>query len=215
MDAFAAELEACLASLELGTDEDASETMIVAPPRRQRARRRRRISPLAVAILALALLALAGVGVGLLAVRGHNKPKPVPVSTPIHLHGISGYDPYGDTEHDSDAPLATDGSRTTYWNTEHYRSFDKPGVGLLLDAGHPVSPHRITVESQTPGFTAEIRAGNNGSGADFHRVAKAQAVGGESTFALDLHEPLRYYVVWITKLPTGISSVDLNEVRAG
>jgi serine/threonine-protein kinase len=220
MDAFAAELEACLQSLESGTDAaaDASETVITAPRQPPRAHMRRRVSPLALAILALALLALAGVVVGLLAVRGHgNKPKAVPVSTPIHLRGISGYDPYGDNhvEHDSSAPLATDGSRDTYWNTEHYNSFDKQGVGVLLDAGRPVSPHRITVESQTPGFTAEIQAGNFPSGSDFHRVSKSQAIGRETTFALDLHEPLRYFVVWITNLPTGISSVDVNEVRAG
>jgi eukaryotic-like serine/threonine-protein kinase len=213
MDAFASELEACLATLESDVDADGAGTMIMRPPR---PRRRRRVSPLALAIAGLGLVALAAVVIGLLAVRDRGgKPKAVPVSTPIHVQGISGYDPYGDTEHDSKAGLATDRNRTTFWNTEHYNSFDKPGVGLLVDAGHAVSPHGITVDTDTPGFIAEIQAGNDRSGGDFHRVSSSQKISGETTFELDLHQPQRYFVVWITKLPPGVSSVDINEVRAG
>jgi tRNA A-37 threonylcarbamoyl transferase component Bud32 len=213
MEAFAAELEACLAALEAGGDPDGAGTMVIRRPRA--ARKRRRASPLALAFAGLGLVALAAVVIGLLAVRDHGKPEPVPVSTRIHLQGVSGYDPYGDTEHDSKAGLATDRNRTTAWNTEHYNSFDKPGVGLLLDAGKAVSPHGITVDTDTPGFTAQIRAGNDPGGADFHRVSSSETISGETTFALDLHQPQRYFVVWITKLSPGVSSVDLNEVRAG
>jgi len=176
------------------------------------------VSPLAFAITGAGLIAVAAVVLGLLATRTHHSPPPaVPVSTKIHLQGIRGYDPFGDNhaEHDNVAGLATDGNRSTAWNTEHYNSFNKPGVGLLLDAGSPVSPHRITVDTTTPGFTAEIMAGNDPGGADFHPVASAETISGETTFELDLHAAKRYYVVWITKLPSGTSSVEINEVRAG
>ena len=51
----------------------------------------------------------------------------------------------GDGEHDADAPKATDDNPTTYWDTEHYNTFSKRGVGVVLDAGRAVklaSDHR-------------------------------------------------------------------------
>ena len=63
-------------------------------------------------------------------------------------------------EHDAEAPNATDGNPTTYWETEHYRDgLRKPGVGVVLDAGRAVAAKRIAVTSDTPGFTATILAG--------------------------------------------------------
>ena len=53
------------------------------------------------------------------------------------------------------APLATDGTLGTVWQTESYHdapSLGKPGVGLVLDAGTPVQLHRITVVTSTPGL---------------------------------------------------------------
>jgi eukaryotic-like serine/threonine-protein kinase len=216
MQAFAAELEACLLVLDAGEETDGDGTMVMRRPAPRRTRRR--MSPLAFAITGAGMIAVAAVVLGLLATRTHHsQPPAVPVSTPIHLLGVRGYDPFGDNhaEHDNLAGLATDRNRSTAWNTEHYNSFNKPGVGLLLDAGRPVSPHRITVDTTTPGFTAEIKAGNDPGGADFRSVASAQTISGETTFALDLHQAKRYYVVWITKLPSGTSSVEINEVRAG
>src|SRR5919204_1630167 len=216
MDAFAAELEACIAGLDTDEDEEA-ETMIRATPlARPPAARRKRVSPWAIGISLLALVAIAAVVIGLVALRGRTHHVAVPVAARIHLHGIKGYDPYGDNhaEHDSDAPKATDGQQATAWTTEHYDSFDKPGVGLLLDAGKAVDPHGITVDTASPGFTARILAGDDPSGADFHPVSATRTINGETTFPLDLHAARRYFVLWITKLPSGVVQVQINEVRA-
>ena len=90
-------------------------------------------------------------------------------------------------------------------------------VGGNVDAGHPVQPHGITIHTNTPGFTAEIKAGNDPNGnTDFHTVSKgaAQTINGETTIQLGLHSAQRYFVIWITKLPPGSGSVHINEVTA-
>jgi eukaryotic-like serine/threonine-protein kinase len=216
MDAFAAELEACLVELERQPgDADTQERIAVA--RAVPARRRKRVSPWAIGIAWLGVAAIAAVVVGFLALRNHHSKKASPAAARIHLRGLRGYDPYGDNhaEHDSVAALATDGQQSTAWNTEHYDggNLGKPGVGLLLDAGHAVSPHGITIDTSTPGFVAAILAGNDATGSDFHEVAKPQMISGETTLAFDLHAPKRYFAVWITKLPPGIPQVQINEVK--
>ncbi len=73
----------------------------------------------------------------------------------IRLSGVGAYDPDGDrSEHDSEAPNATDGDQSTYWTTETYRSFSrtKPGVGLVVDAGAVVEPSQITVDDGHTGL---------------------------------------------------------------
>ncbi|HEY3070463.1 MAG TPA: protein kinase [Gaiellaceae bacterium] len=129
----------------------------------------------------------------------------------VHLTAVSDHDPDGDgREHPEAVPAATDGDESTYWTTESYRSFSKPGVGLVLDAGKRVELSRLTVTSDDPGFTAKIQAGNRSNGG-FVDVSDEQEVGERTTF--DLHGgTYRYYVIWITD-PNGRAHV--NEVRAG
>jgi eukaryotic-like serine/threonine-protein kinase len=218
MDAFAAELEACLAALDSPDEDDEAQTMIVARgPSAVTARRHSSIFPWAVGLALLALAGLAAVIIGLVVVGGGSEKTPLQAAAAIHLRGVRGYDPFGDnkTEHDSAAPNATDRNRETYWETEHYNSFQKPGVGLMLDPGRAVSPHGITIDTTTPGFVAEIEAGNDPNGGDFHRVSRSATISGETTLELDLHAAKRYFVVWITKLPPGTESVQIDEVRAG
>jgi eukaryotic-like serine/threonine-protein kinase len=214
MDEFVAELEAALAGLEQEADTDASgKTAVVRAPRPPARRTRSSAAPFLLA--ALGLLAIAAVVVGFLALRNHVTGPNTPVAAHIHLQGISGYDPYGTGgEHDDKAGLATDGSKRTFWDTEHYNgaALNKTGVGLLLDAGKPVSPSGITVDTSTPGFTARILAGNDRSGADFRTESPLQQINGETTLVVHLHEPKRYFVLWITKLPVGVDSVQITEV---
>ncbi|TML73479.1 MAG: serine/threonine protein kinase [Actinobacteria bacterium] len=219
MDAFAAELEACLASLD-APDDDAGATMVggrvapVAAPSGAR-RSRKRVSRSAIGAIVLGVLALAAVIVGLLALRGHGKKHtPSQPAAAVRLRGVGSYDPFGDREeHSSAAPRATDHNQTTYWDTEHYTSFTKPGVGLVLDAGRAAKPAGITIMTTTPGFTAEVQAGQS-AGGPFHPVSATQTINGTTTIRLDLHAPSRYFVVWITRLPAGVSSVQITEVQA-
>jgi serine/threonine-protein kinase len=215
MDAFAAELEACLAELERGADEADTEgrTAIAPAPGRRPARRRKSVSRWAIATALIGLAAIAAVVVGLLTLRGHHGPAPRATAAGIHLHGISGYDPYGSGgEHDSTAALATDNNTSTSWDTEHYISFTKPGVGLLLDAGKPVRPKGITIDTPTPGFTAQIRSGSTPTG-PLHPVSPLEVINGQTTLALNQSTSERYYVVWITKLPP-TNHAEIDDVTA-
>jgi serine/threonine-protein kinase len=220
MDAFAAELRACLAELN---DPDADATFISQSPvlRQSRPRRsragaaRRRRWP----IYLLLLLALAAVAAAVLALRGSKRDTSSQggtkggTGTVVALHATRAFDPEGDnSEHDSSAPAATDGNAATYWYTEHYDGgLGKPGVGLVLDAATAKKLGSITVRSTTPGFTAEILAGNALSTSMTIDSAK-ERVGAATTFTLR-GANARYFVLWITDLG-GNSSVRVTEVTA-
>jgi eukaryotic-like serine/threonine-protein kinase len=214
MDAFAAEIGASLAELDRG--EDGAVTMVVPAAQRLRPQKHRKpVSPLPVLIGLLGALAIAAVVVGLLTLRGGGQN--VPIGKPITIAGAGAYDPYGDgTEHDSDAPKATDGDVTTYWATEKYNSglegVHKAGVGLVLDATSVVQLSRITVVTDTPGFTAEIRA-TNISGTPGQKVSDSRVLGRTTRFAIKQASPKRYYIVWITKVAPGVPE-HVNEVHA-
>jgi serine/threonine-protein kinase len=229
MDELVRELKTCLR--ELGPDGAGDPTMIKqAPPAlRQSKRRVRRAGGRRRRVVPLVLLAFAVAGVaflvGLLIFRptssssgGTTSGGTTQAGPPaaVHLSAVAAYDPPsggGDGhEHDEDVPKATDGDPATYWQTEHYRSFSKPGVGLVLDAGKAASPHEITVITTTPGFTADIEAGDS-EGGPFHRVSSSQTTGPQTTFTLADGTSARYFVVWITKLAGPQAYV--NEVRAG
>ncbi|HET6643555.1 MAG TPA: protein kinase [Gaiellaceae bacterium] len=217
MDEFVSELESCLADLDPSSEE---ATMIsrrpVRPSRPARPpRRRRRIGLLWPIAAVLAILAVAGFAAwGALVLRDGNGGSPAAANTPIRLSGIGAFDPAppGDNaEHDDEAPNATDGNPGTYWTTETYNDFSnsKPGVGLVLDAGKEVEPKSITVTTDTPGFTAQIRDGSSPQG-PFAPVSGSQTVQGETTFDLE-DAKARYFVVWITDLD---SRAHVNEVTA-
>jgi serine/threonine protein kinase len=218
MDAFAAELEACLADLD--RDGDREVTMVVPAVRRLgRPPQRRSVPYLPLGIGLIALLAIAGVVVGLLAVAGNNgTSKSAATGTPVSITGVGAYDPYGDgSEHDSEASKATDGNLATYWYTEHYNdapSLGKPGVGLVLDAHAPTQVSKIVVRTDTPGFTAYIRV-TNILGGPSQPVSDSEAVQARTTFDLRTSGgPKRYYVIWITRLPPDENFAHVNEVRA-
>jgi serine/threonine-protein kinase len=217
MDDLVAELEACLAQLGGGQRED--PTMILparplpAPPRAPR--RRRRWPPVVAALLVAAIAAVAALLV--ISQTGGDDGKQGSGDggggTPsVSLVGAGSYDPSpGDgSEHPERVGDATDGDATTYWTTERYRTWGwKPGVGLVVDAGRPAQLDRVTVVTDTPGFTAQIQAADAVSG-PFVAVSSARAVSGSTLFELDVATPARYYMVWITELN---SVAHVNEVR--
>jgi hypothetical protein len=159
-------------------------------------------------LVAAALVAAALVG-GYLLVRDDDGAGSA-AAGPVQLQGIASYDPDGDEEeHSERVQDATDQDPSTYWTTETYQAFSKPGVGLVLDAGKPSEPEQLAVTTDTPGFTAEIRAGDSPDG-PFETVAGGKSVGESTVWDLD-GPAARYYVVWITGLD-GVAHV--NEVEA-
>ena len=214
MDALCAELEACLAELQAAGTQLARPAL--ARPRRQH-RPRFSAWPL---LLAVAVLAAAVVVGAVLILRNDNGGKAGTgggTGGAVHLRAITAYDPYGgDGEHDSKAPLATDGNPGTYWPTESYRtapSLGKKGVGLVLDAGRPVQLHRVSVTTSTPGLTAEILAADSPDGPFDAVVGASQTVSGRADFTIANGEH-RYYVIWITRLGDSFRNAHIDEVTA-
>ena len=128
----------------------------------------------------------------------------------VRLVALSDFDPDGDeAEHPEAVRAATDGSATTYWTTESYSSFDKEGVGIVLDAGRGVDLSELTVTTDTPGYSAVIEVSNRSDGG-FKVVSDSQTVEQQTTYNLGGGD-YRYYLIWITSLD---GRAHVNEVRA-
>ena len=137
-----------------------------------------------------------------------------PTSPRVKLSAVGAYDPEGDGhENDDLAPLAIDGNPTSFWKTEHYHSFGKTGVGLILDAGRIRPLARVVVSTDETGSAAEIEVGRNPNG-PFHLVTSARPLEGATTFKLAHGTKGRYVVVWITSLPPSTGEAHVTEVRA-
>ena len=215
MDAFAAELDACLAELDRGEDGDA--TMVI-PARQRAAKQRKQVSRWPLVIGALALLGVAAIVVGVLAFGDNDGGSEAASLTPVGVSGLTSYDPFASDqdEHSERAGDVTDGDRGTYWPTEDYRDdtmAGKKGVGVVVDAGRPVTLARITVVTDTPGFKAEIQATNSVGGTP-EKVSANQVVKSTTRFTIDETAPKRYFIVWITSFAEGMTVAHVNEVRA-
>jgi serine/threonine-protein kinase len=215
MSAFVDELEAVLG--ELGRPDSDRTTIMpaVEPARAPRRRRRGVLSPWLVLLLGLALIGIALAAY--LALRNNEDNGGGGGTTaPVHLTASNAYDPEGDgQENDSEVSSATDGNVATAWHTEHYKSASfgnlKKGVGLVLDAGSSIRPRSVTIKSDTPGWTADIKAGASPSG-PFDTVSNSQEVGSQTTFQLAVDPARRYFLIWITKLPEGTQRAGVSEV---
>jgi hypothetical protein len=219
MDAFAAELQACLVELEHGST--AAATLIRPPDTvRDRAgltRRRGLHRPFLVAGLVLVLLAVTA---AVWALRGNEKGRtdhgapPSAKLSPVKLAAAGSYDPQGTGgEHDSKVPLAVDGNPATYWDTEHYRSFTKRGVGFVLRLPKPTAVRKVVLTTATPGFEAEIRGGDSSSGPFPILLSAARIVAARTGFTTSGRR-VGFLLVWITKLQPGSDvSARVNEVR--
>jgi serine/threonine-protein kinase len=213
MDVVVAELEGCLAELEAKGGDEA--TMIVKQPaaarprvraQGRRPRRRPRLPLLAVLFGALLLAAVIG---AIVLVGGDDDPGSTPGGAPVTLQGVASFDPQGDNEEHSERVAdATDGDPSSYWTTESYRSFSKPGVGLVLEVQG--TPSQLALTTDTPGFTAEIRSGASAQGPFDTVVGDAQTVDSATTWELG-DNGARYLAVWITQLDR---VAHVNEVKA-
>ena len=136
------------------------------------------------------------------------RPRPAPWVT---LTAVGAFDPEGDgQERNDEAPLAVDGRASTFWRTEHYSSFFKSGVGLVLDMGRRARVERVLVDAPVPGSTAEIQLGDSPQG-PFRAVTPARALTLRTSFSVPRRTG-RYVVVWITGMPQD-SAAEVSEVR--
>src|SRR5579862_3983772 len=211
MDALANELRRVQDELG-GVDPERTMirgTPVVAPPAApvHRVRRRSGRTPV---LLGLAGLILLGVVLAIVELGGgtgkSNKTGAGVTGSPVTLHGVGNYEPAGaKDDHANTASAATDGNPSTDWYTQTYATPEfgnlTSGLGLVLDAGSARKLATITVNTPTPGFVAQIRAGNSAQG-PFTADSSTQTVSSSTTFHLN-GANARYYLVWISRLPSG------------
>ncbi len=231
MERFRQELQACRAEAR-AAPAGSEATLVLAPAataRIGRSWRGRRRLAVVLALLAVGLAAAAAALVVVVTRDGAPQPAPAraapprrPAPAPLALHAVGAYDPApGDgVEDNARLPLATDGNPATAWATEWYASARfgnlKSGVGLVLDARRPVQLRSVTVLTDTPGFSALVKAGSAADG-PFDAVSRVETVGRSTTFTIASRRDRRYYVIWITSLSPATAPrflADVSEVTA-
>ena len=104
------------------------------------------------------------------------------------------------------ARLAIDGSPATAWHTQWYATAAfgnlKPGTGLLLDMGRPVTITSVQIMlGAMTGADFQLRAGDEPVLADLRPVAQATDGGGVITMRPARPAKARYLLLWFTRLP--------------
>ncbi|WP_347176527.1 protein kinase family protein, partial [Candidatus Protofrankia datiscae] len=185
-------------------------------------RPRRRLLLVAGLIATIAVVAVAVTSVVL--ARGTGKKAPAapsaapsataPASTgkPLPTPNVLAFDPPPgqNGENDAEAPKAIDGNPSTVWTTEGYNNTDgrqfgglKSGVGLRLDFGQPVTVRQITITFGFGPTAFELRAGDAAvNDANAYSVVLPETVATSTTVSVPATTAHRYWVVWLTRLPT-------------
>jgi len=225
MPAMLDDLESALeVEVARGGDSGGEATTVLdsVPAPRRRILTRRRVSWAGVVLV----LAAAAAAVALVALTGEEGPsrEASGEARPLAIETANDFDPPpGDEdEHGDEVGLAVDGSPNTAWTTETYESVtlnNKPGVGLYLDAGEPVTPTELMLETATPGWDLEVYGaaeGPPGALADWEGpIGTGTAAGRDETVPLDPPVPFRYFLVWITspaQLGDGYGA-EINDAR--
>jgi eukaryotic-like serine/threonine-protein kinase len=177
--------------------------------------------------LILALLVIAGVVVAAVLLLADNTHRGVPPRSiirtpaaarlqpvPLGQSRAHDFDPYGDShEHHEDVGRVLDDDPGTSWTTETYDNgvfpSDKPGVGLYLDAKPGVIARQIDIRTSTPGWGGKVYVSNSVDAqatdlSDWRDIG-ATFTADRRTFSIPLdtaRQRFRYYLIWITKLPS-------------
>ena len=138
---------------------------------------------------------------------------PVPLDLTAAGVAVSDYDPDGDQhENPSTVINAYDQDPVTAWMTSTYNSAAfgglKPGVGLLVDFGQPVTVARVGLGLTAAGADVELRAGNalGANESSLPVVARRAPAKTAESFVVPAGTTRRYWLIWITKLPPDLGS---------
>jgi eukaryotic-like serine/threonine-protein kinase len=126
-------------------------------------------------------------------------------------------DPGADRDEVRDADKTVDGNVKTMWRTNRYRNRAefgglKPGLGVLLDLGKDTTVVSVEVQLTVGGATLELRRGATKPPAtqagdlaiikDYQVIGEPIAEAGSTALlAGDPTTPVRYLLIWITRLP--------------
>jgi hypothetical protein len=143
---------------------------------------------------------------------------------PVAVTGAEVFDPYGDgaPENARRVKASYDGDPGTSWATLEYRGSAhfgnlKPGVGVVYDLGGSHQLTGVTIATDQPGATVEVRTAQD-QGSKLDDYAPAGTATLDATTKVSFAKPAqgRYVLVWITGLvpsPKGFSA-DLAEFSA-
>jgi eukaryotic-like serine/threonine-protein kinase len=183
-------------------------------------------------LFAAAVVAVAAVVVVVLVQLGQRTERgtgPEPADNPpVGLQAISlGQDaahdfdpPPGDgTEHSDQVAFVVDRDRSTTWSTETYQggTFNKPGVGLYVDASPGVAASALQATTPHDGWAASVYAADDGPPdklSGWKQLAPAKTVNGikERWRFTTNGRRYRYYLLWITSLPPARQHVEISEL---
>jgi len=131
-------------------------------------------------------------------------------------------EPSGGTgDNPNDTGLAVDDDVHTTWSTSSYPNgqLGKPGVGLVIDSGGYKNHGAVGLLTKTPGFSVEIYTSSQSSaptGAPpdpgWTLVGKKSSVGARQRIGLGDSGTPRWYLVWITALPSGKTKAAISEI---
>jgi hypothetical protein len=135
----------------------------------------------------------------------------------VTLQAAHDYDPFGTDheEHPTEALAAIDADPASTWSTETYQNGfpgGKKGVGIYVDAGQQIAARRVDVRTPTPGFDVQVYGSNRAtfddpqpdSFANWGRPLAAKTVDAKRSISINTQgRTLRYYLIWIVKLPAG------------
>jgi hypothetical protein len=150
------------------------------------------------------------------------KPPPGLKSVSLGQSRAKDFDPFGgDGEHPAEAKAVVDQDTNSTWSTERYDGGvinNKPGVGIYVDAKPTVAARAIDAISPTRDWQGAIYAAPNGPPPtkldDFTKLAPIVQSKTRTRVRINPDgKRYRYYLVWITKLPPGESSVQIAEIR--
>jgi eukaryotic-like serine/threonine-protein kinase len=152
---------------------------------------------------------------------------------PLSQQAAHGYNPFGTGPENRDlVPNVVDNDPTTTWSTEQYyegtlkKASGGTGVGLYLDAAPGVAARALQIKTPTPGFAVLIYASDHFDSALAYGNSTPLAargwlgpVGasnsvqdGERLTLRSGGHPYRYYLMWMTALPAGRQSAEINEL---
>lgn len=149
---------------------------------------------------------------------------------PVSLaqNAAHGYNPYG-TEEEDEAQVGNlvDGDPGTTWKTQEYLQDTlrpKPGAGFYVDAAPGVVARAVEVQSPTPGFDMAIYGSNQVTWSlpfgdqtplaqrGWRRLAAPVPMRRRTRIALSTAgSSYRFYLFWITQLPSESNSVQISE----
>lgn len=146
------------------------------------------------------------------------RPTPWPVAT------ADSFDPMGNhTERQDLARLAYDGSASSAWLTDIYRTAEfgnlKTGVGLVFDLGRPRPVAQVDLDFLVPGQAVQLYAAPLGAAAPPAQLAGYRLLAGTGSAGRRLvfrpRVTARFWLVWFTRLPAvaGGFQGDIAEAR--